>query len=409
MGLWQQWSGKVIRLTDGSFWKGFFGLGNAAGKTVTVDTALQLDAVWACVKLISETVGTLPCIVYDAAGAKVRRDHQLYELVHDAPSMDNTSVEFWEAVTLSLMLYGNAFAEKKMSGERLIALDILHPACVGVDRNARNERVYTVTEDGKQRKIGESRMFHVRGMSFGGDVGFSPIAFGRQTFGSAIAAEEMAGKMFANGMQVSGVLSSDQVLKADQRKQLGETLNQFAGSDRAGKVAVLEAGLKYQQLSINPQDAQMLETRRFSVEQICRWFGVPPVMIGHAAAGVTTWGSGVEQIILQFTKTGLRPILRRIEAAIRRDLMTAEDRKEIKVEFNMEGLLRGDSATRMAFITGMVDHGIYTPNEGRAYENKEPLEAGDDLIVNQAMLPLRLLSAKPANVNVTASPPTKAA
>ena len=398
MGLWEQWSGKAVRLTDGSFWKGFFGLGNAAGKTVTVDTAMQLDAVWACVKLISETVGTLPCIVYNASSTTIRKDHPLYELVHDAPSLDNTAVEFWEAIALSLMLYGNAFAEKKMSGDRLTALNILHPACINVSRNSRNERVYTVTEEGKQRKIGEDRMFHVRGMSFGGDVGFSPVSFGRQTLGSAIAAEEMAGKMFANGMQVSGVLTSDQILKPDQRKQLGETLNQFAGSDRAGKVAVLESGLKYQQLSINPQDAQMLETRRFSVEQICRWFGVPPVMIGHAAAGVTTWGSGVEQIILQFTKTGLRPILRRIEAAIRRDLMSAEDRKNIKVEFSMEGLLRGDSATRMAFITGMVDHGIYTPNEGRAYENKEPRAGGDDLIVNQAMLPLRLLGKAPAKV-----------
>jgi len=253
-------------------------------------------------------------------------------------------------------------------------------------------------------------MFHVRGMGFGGDYGLSPLAFGRQTFSSAIAAEETAGKMFANGMQVSGVLTSDQVLKPEQRKQLGETLQQFAGSDRAGKVAVLEAGLKYQQLSINPQDAQMLETRRFSVEQICRWFGVPPVMIGHAAAGVTTWGSGVEQIILQFTKTSLRPLLRRIEAAIRRDLMTPEDRTKIKVEFNMEGLLRGDSKTRAEFLSQMVDHGLYTPNEGRAYENKEPLAGGDDLLVNSTMFPLRLIEKRmAASVSAPAAAPPKAA
>jgi HK97 family phage portal protein len=409
MGLWEQWGGKTIRLTDGSFWKGFFGFGTHAGKTVNTHTVLNLDAAWACVKLVSETVGTLPCVVYKADGATVDKAHALYELVHDAPNINNTAVEFWEAVALSLLLHGNAYAEKKYIGDRLVALDLLHPLCVAVDRNTRNERVYTVTEDGKTRKIAAGRMFHVRGMGFGGDLGMSPIAFGRQTFSSAIAAEETAGKMFANGMQVSGVLTSDQVLKPEQRKQLGETLQQFAGSDRAGKVAVLEAGLKYQQLSINPQDAQMLETRRFSVEQICRWFGVPPVMIGHAAAGVTTWGSGVEQIILQFTKTSLRPLLRRIEAAIRRDLMTPEDRKAIKIEFNMEGLLRGDSKTRAEFLAQMVDHGLYTPNEGRAYENKEPLEGGNDLLVNSTMFPLRLIEKRMAvSVNAPAPAPPRA-
>ncbi len=142
----------------------------------------------------------------------------------------------------------------------------------------------------------------------------------------------------------------------------------------------------------------MLETRKFSVEQICRIFGVPPVMIGHAAEGVTTWGSGVEQIILQFTKTGLRPMLKNIEAAIYRDLLDASTRKSVKVEFNMEGFLRGDHAARMAFLTGMVDHGIYTHNEARAYENKPAKPGGDDLTTNSAMAPLTSLG-KVAAVN----------
>lgn len=202
--------------------------------------------------------------------------------------------------------------------------------------------------------------------------------------------------MFANGFQVSGLLSADQLLKPEQRKQLSETLQQFAGSDRAGKVAVLEAGLKYQQLTINPQDAQMLETRQYSVEQICRIFGVPPVMIGHAANGTTTWGSGIEQLILQFIKTCIGPMVKSIESAIYRDLLDAQTRKTTSAKFGMEGILRGDSAARSEFLSKMVGSGIYTVNEARAYENKAPVEGGNVSIVNGTMTPLDKLGQVPA-------------
>lgn len=386
MSLFGRWGGQVLRLTSGKFWRSFFGFDSHSGEVVTTESALQLDAVWACVKLVSETVGTLPCMVYEKDGATVAADHPLYELLHDAPNLDNTAVEFWEAVALSLLLHGNAFAEKKMNGGRLVAIDILHPEAVSVRRNERNERIYTVRDQGSEHEIPEGRIFHVRGLGFGGDVGISPIGVARQTLGSATAAEKTAGKMFANGMQLAGVLTSDQVLKSEQRKQLSEALSKFAGSEKVGKIAVFEAGLKYQQLTLSPEDAQMLETRRFAVEQICRWFGVPPIMIGHAATGLTTWGSGVEQIVLQFTKTGLRPLLKRIEAAVRRDLMTADDRKKIKVEFNMEGLLRGDSKTRAEFLSSMVQNGLMTRNEGRAYENRPPVKEGGDILTAQTNL-----------------------
>ena len=392
MGLLDRWRG-AIGLADGGFWKAFFGLGTHSGEVVSVESALQLDAAWACAKLVSETVGTLPCMVYEKDGATVAVDHPLYEMLHDQPNYDNTAVEFWEAVTLSLLFYGNAFAEKKTNGGRLIALNIIHPAKVKVERNASGERTYTIAENSTQRTLKEDEVFHVRGFGFGEDAGLSTISFARQTVGSAIAAEKTAGKMFANGMQASGILTSDKVLTPDQRKQLGEILNQYAGSDRAGKVAVLEAGLKYEQLMLTPEDAQMLATRRFGVEQVCRWFGVPPVMIGHAAEGVTTWGSGVEQIILQFTKTGLRPILKRIEAAVRRDLLTKEDRKNIKVEFNLEGLLRGDTVARAEFYSKMVQNGIFTRNHCRKLENLPPLPGGDELTAQTNLAPLGMLGA----------------
>lgn len=411
MGFLDRWVSRPIKLTDGAFWRGFFGLGTTSGENVNYDTALALDSVWACVNLIANSVKTLPCQVYGEDGVTIDKDSDLYALLHDMPNMDDTAPDFWAMAAMCLCLDGNFFAEKKFIGKRLIALNPLHPLSVEVGRNDRNERYYEVTEDGKKRKIPEKNMFHVRGAVLpGSDRGLSPIGLERNTIGNTLAAEKTAGKMFAGGLQAAGILSSDQVLTKDQREQLGSILQQFAGSDRAGKIAVLEAGLTYQQLTVNPQDAQMLETRQFNVEQICRIFGVPPVMIGHAANGTTTWGSGIEQLILQFTKTCLTPMLRSIEAAIRRDLMDANTRKTTSVKFSMEGLLRGDSGSRAEFLSKMVGAGIYTVNEARSYEDKAKIEGGDQSIVNGTMQPLaKVGEAKPANLNVATTAPKPAA
>lgn len=332
----------------------------------------------------------------------------LYDLLHDMPNMDDTASDFWAMVVLCLCLDGNFFAEKKFNGGKLVALNPLPPLAVNVCRDSRNARYYEVTENGKKRRIAEDRMFHVRGAVLPGcDRGMSPIGVVRNTVGNALAGEKAAGKMFANGMQVAGVLSSDQILKKEQRDQLGQILGQFAGSDKAGKIAVLEAGLKYQQLTINPKDAQMLEVRQFNVEQICRIFGVPPVMIGHASNGTTTWGSGIEQLILQFIKTCLGPLVKSIESAVYRDLLDEKTRKTTIVKFNMEGLLRGDSTARAEFLSKMVTNGIYTPNEARSYENKAPVDGGEKAIVNGTMTPLDTVG--PANDNTPQTPAARAA
>ncbi len=391
-----RWRGTPIKLTDGAFWRGFFGLGTTSGEVVTIETALQLDAVWACVNLIRNAIVMLPCLVYKEDGVTVDKESDLYQLLHDMPNLDDTASDFWAMVAVCLCLDGNFFAEKKYNGTKWIALNPLAPLDVNVCRDKSNNRFYEVTESGKVRKIPENRMFHVRGAVLPGcDRGMSPIGVCRNTVGNALAGERVAGKMFANGFQVSGLLTSDQILKPDQRAQLGATLNQFAGSDRAGKVAVLEAGLKYQQLTINPQDAQMLETRQYSVEQICRIFGVPPVMIGHASNGTTTWGSGIEQLILQFIKTCIGPMVKSIESAIYRDLLDSKTRKTTSVKFSMEGILRGDSAARADFVSKMIQSGVYTVNEGRAYENKAPVTGGEKSIVNSTMTPLDKLGEEP--------------
>jgi HK97 family phage portal protein len=388
------WLGRTIRLTDGDFWKGFFGLGTHSGETVTTEKALQLDAAWACIKLNSETVGTLPCVVYEQDGSTVAVDNPLYELLHDAPNADDTAVEFWEGVVLSLMLWGNYVAEIVRSGGRIVAIMPIKAECVTIERAEDGSRRYVINEEGKTRNLAEENVFHVRGLRKPGhDLGMSPIAYARQTLGNAMAAEKTAGKMFSNGMQTAGVLTSGTVLKPEQRKQISSMMLEYAGSDKAGKIMILEAGFDYKQLSLTPEDAQMLATRQFGIEQICRWFGVPPIMIGHASQGQTMWGSGVEQLILQFSKTGLRPILKRIEGAIRRDLLTIEQRKTLKVEFNMEGLLRGDSAARAAFYSTMVQNGIMTRNEARKLENRPPMDGADMLTAQTNLAPLDKLGS----------------
>lgn len=398
MGLFDRWLGRPIDLSAESapFWRGFFGSSTTSGEVVTMDTAMQLEAVWACVNLIQNAVGTLPCMVYGTDGVTVDKESELYELLHNMPNMDETAPEFWSMVALCLCLDGNFFAEKKMSGSRIVALNALHPLKTEVKRDARNRRYYEVNEKGTKRRIPEDQMFHVRGVLVPGhDRGLSPIGMTRNVIGNAMAGEKVSGKMFKNGLMSSLIVSSDQILKGDQRKQIADTLTQFAGSDKAGGVTVLEGGFKPYPMNINPKDAQMLETRQYSVEQICRIFGVPPVMIGHAANGTTTWGSGIEQLILQFTKTCMRPMLRRIEFAIYRDLLTPETRGKIKVKFNMEELLRGDSAARAEFLSKMVGAGIYHVDEARAYEDKAKTKGGDRSIVNGTMTPLDLLGNAP--------------
>lgn len=397
MGVFQ-WLGKTFGLSERGPWSAFYGRDSVSGENVTYQSAMQLDAVWACVNLKSKTVGTLPCVVYDVATKDVASKHPLYNLLHNMPNEDDTASEFWEMAALSLCLDGNFFAEKKRNGSgALVAIHPLDPFTVSVGRDERNRRYYQVTERGGTRRLTADDMFHVRDARVpGSDRGISPIEAQVNVLGNATSAEKASGRTFKNGMLPSIILTTDQVLSADKRAILGEALKKQFNASVTGNATLLEAGITPHAITLKPEDAQLLETRRFSVEQICRVFGVPPIMIGHAADGLTTWGSGVEQIILQFTKTGLRPLLKKIEEAIYRDLMTREDRKKVNVKFNMEGLLRGDHQTRMLFLQGMVNTGIYTQNEARGYENLPPVEGGDQLLVNGTMTPSALLGREPA-------------
>jgi len=342
---------RLFRIGDQGLYRYFLGgMESYSGKPVTVDSALQLAAVWACVRLISETVATLPLGVYatDSFGSKTpAQDHDLYFLLHDQPNGDMTAVEFWEAMVACVLLYGNAYAEivRNPLGQ-VVSLVPMPPDRVMVRRRDDGSVSYIYSDPfGKAADLNESQVFHIKGFSVNGLFGLSPIAYARHSFGAAQATDEASAKIFANGMRPSGYMKTEAVLTPEQRGRAQGLIEAFKGSHNLGKVPLLEAGWTYQQLSIPPEDAQMLQTRGFQVEEICRWFRVPPWMIGHTSNS-TSWGTGLEQQMLGFLTYTLRPYLARIEMTVRKCLLPPQERGRVYAEFNCEGLLRADSAGR---------------------------------------------------------------
>jgi HK97 family phage portal protein len=392
-----------LRLTDGAGWSTFFGRQSSAGKTVTLDSTLNLSTAWACIKLNAQAVSSLPGAMYEKGQNDSREqvDDDVAAVLADSPNEDQTPLEFWEGVVAWLMTSGNAYAEKTFNGTiqgtripRLSAVQPIMSTHCSPSRKPDGTLVYRVSDRGKTEELPRDKILHIKG--FGQhlknvDLGLSPIAAGVHSLGAAMASQDAAARTFANGMRPTGFFLFDQVLKADQRAQAQKVLVEpLRGSENAGGVGILEAGVKWQGVSLNPEDAQMLETRRFDVEEICRWFGVPPIIIGHAAEGQTMWGSGVEQILISWLTLGIDPICDRIEARIRKQLIRPTGNRRRYFEFNREALLQMDSKAKANFLSTMWNSGGMTRNEGRAKLNL-PRSAdpnADKLTVQSAMVPL---------------------
>lgn len=383
---------KRLRLQDGKAWAAAYGYGNHAGKTVTLQTALQLSTVWACIRLTAQAVSCLPLAMYERRGdddrVRVGSDEDVAEIICDSPNEDQTPLEFWETNVAWLMAMGNAYSEKVHTGSRLSALQPLPSTHCEPVRKDDGELVYRFHDRGKTEELPRDKVFHLKGFGFGGDLGLSPIRFGVQTFGSAIAMEEASAKVFGSGLQASGILSSDTTLKPDQRAGLQSIMEKYVGSSNAGKLMILEAGLKYERLALTPVDVQMLEHQRFSVEDICRWFGMPPIIIGHAAQGQTMWGSGVEQILIAWLTLGIDPLCDRIEARIKKQLIRPTGNRRRYAEFNREALLQMDSTVKAAFLSTMTQNGLMTRNEGRAKLNLRRMDGADALTAQTNLAPL---------------------
>lgn len=382
---------RALSLTDPNGWHGS-GRISHSGEIVTETSALALSTVWRCCDLLTGTIASLPLMVYrrtDDGGREVAADHWLYRLVHDKANADQSAFDFWQYMVLSLELWGNAFARKEKIGGRIVALTPVAPNFVMVDRAESGQIRYRWTENGKQYDLTEDDVLHIRGMGGAPLGGLSVLSYARHTLGLAAAIDKAAGKTFENGLRPSGTINFDKFLTESQRAIAEEKLiDKFCGTLNAGRPMIMEGGATFTPIMMNPEDAQMLESRRFSVEEICRLFGVPPPMVGHTEKS-TSWGTGVEQQTLGFTKFTLTPRLRRIETALQTQLMTdADKRAGVIVEFNIEGLLRGDSANRAAFYTAMVTHGLMSINQVRSLENWPPFEGGDEPRMQMQNVPI---------------------
>jgi HK97 family phage portal protein len=383
------WLGVPIGLTDSKFWEAWSSQGNAAGQAVNEKTVMSLSAAWACTRLISETAATLPIKIYErtADGRRAATDHPLYNILHSQPNADSTAVTFWEAMVAAMLLRGNGLAEKKYIGGRLVAMEFLSPSCLKPKDKNCNVFIYTGT-DGKRREIPASKIFHVPAFSLDGRWGLSAISYGAAVFGSALASSAAANSTFQSGMTSKIAFTVDRVLKKEQREAFRESLQAVKGAMNAGESPLLEAGMDAKVLSIPPKDAQLLETRTFSVEEVCRWFRVDPSMVGHGGKD-SNWGTGLEQKVLAFLTFTLRPWLTRIEQSINTNLLSPADRLKYYAEFSLEGLLRADSAARAAFFSVMVNNGILTRDEVRRLENLPPRGGNADVLtVQSAMTPL---------------------
>lgn len=292
---------------------------------------------------------------------------------------------------VALLLRGDAYAEKRYgTNGKVAALYFLVN-----DRLSFKDKMYTY--DG--RKIKPDDIFHTVGFTMDGETGLSPIAYGASIFYSALASDTAANRTFKNGLMPTVGFSMEQVLKKDQRTEFRENFrDEMAGALNAGKPPLLEGGMKAFPIGINPRDAQLLESRAWSVEEIARWFRVPPFMIGHSEKS-TSWGSGLEQQNLGFLTYALRPWLTRIEQTIRKDLLTLEERAMYTAEFSVEGLLRADSAARSQYLSTMVQNGLMTRDEARAYDNRPPMGGQAAVLTAQVNLaPLDNLGAANAGI-----------
>ncbi|MBL8469650.1 phage portal protein [Methyloversatilis discipulorum] len=360
-------------------------------RAVGPDGAMQISTVWGCVWLLANCIASLPLFVYRDMGKGLRdlaRDDQLYRLLHDAPNGRMTPVEFWVAMLLNLLLRGNAYARIERSDDgRAFALVPMAADQVQMTVLDDGTVVYRYTLGSDVAILAEESVLHLKEIG-NGLIGLSRLEHMRATTSEAANAQTAANTMFANGGKPTGVLMIDKVLNKLQRDALRANFDEIAVSTTS-RLHILEADMKYQQVNLSPADQQLLETRRFGVEEICRWFGVPAVLLNHA--NVTTWGSGVEQLLEGFYKLTVRPLLVRIEQNITRRVLTPAERARFTVEFSFDALLRASAKDRYALGAQGVQNGLITRNEFRQLENLPPIAGGDDITAQTNLAPVTML------------------
>lgn len=365
---------------------------SSAGVNVNNENALKLSPVWACVRVLSEDIGSLPLNVYkrEEKGKSKASDHPVHRLLHDRPNPEMTAMAFRETITAHILTWGNGYAEIERNGAgKPVALWPITPNRVEVGRNLAKQKVYKVKVDGKEVVISSENILHIPGLGFDGLTGYSPIGMARQAIGLGLAAEEYGAQFFGNGSKPGGILkraAGSPNLSKEAKARLKESWEAaHQGLSNAQRVAVLEEGMEWQQIGIAPEDAQFLDTRKFQVIEIARMFRVPPHMIG-ALENATF--SNIESQSLEYVTRTLRPWLVRWEQNLNYDLFSESERPKFFAEHVIDGLLRGDSASRIAYYQGMFNMGAFSPNDILELENKNAVEGGDQRFVQLNLVPL---------------------
>jgi len=377
-----------------------FGYSNS-GKAVNETTAMQVTGVYACVRVIAESIAQLPLHVYRRQGGGVEKapGHYLYQLLHDAPNNEMTSFTWRETGMAHICLQGNHYSQILHDRRgRVLGLYPLLPAKMQVKRDDNGVLYYEYTPttqeaDGKFTKtepvkLRREDVLHIKGLGFDGLIGYSPIAVARNAIGLAIATEEYGSKFFRNSARPIGILTTEQTLKNPDKMREAWEAN-YGGTDNIGKTAVLEQGMKYQAIGIPPEDAQFLETRKYQLNEIARIFRIPPHMIGDLEKATF---SNIEHQSLEFVKYTLSPWVERWEQELNKALLTDSERGEYFIKFNVDGLLRGDYKSRMEGYSVAIQNGIMSINEAREKENMNPLsdeEGGNLHLINGNMTKLK--------------------
>lgn len=386
---------------NGSSYSFFMG-GSSSGNRVTERSAMQMTAVYSCVRILSETLASLPLHVYEGTDTSTKKatEHMLYTLLHDEPNNEMTSFIFRETLMTHLLLWGNAYAQIIRNGKgEVLGLYPLMPDRMKVDRDEAGNLYYEyyISEgDANSKtkgavKLSPSDILHIPGLGFDGLVGYSPIAMAKNAIGMAIATEEYGAAFFANGATPSGILEHPGVVKNPEAMRESWARG-FSGKNNH-KVAILEEGMKYTPISIAPNEAQFLETRKFQINEIARIFRVPPHMVGDLEKSSF---SNIEQQSLEFVKYTLDPWVKRFEQAMTRRLLTSDEKKKYYIKFNVDGLLRGDYQSRMNGYATARQNGWMSANDIRSLENLDLIsdeEGGNLYLVNGNMLPLKKAGA----------------
>lgn len=371
-----------------------------SGKPVNERTAMQTTAVYACVRILAEAVASLPLHVYeyqDDGGKKLVHDHPLYYLLHDEPNPEMTSFVFRETLMSHLLIWGNAYAQIIRDGTgRVLGLYPLLPDKMDVQRDDKGNIYYVYSRNSDEnpmfKEYGNIRLkaedvLHIPGLGFDGLIGYSPIAMAKNAVGMTLACEEYGASFFANGANPGGVLEHPGVLK-DPSKVRESWNSVYRGVSNAHKIAVLEEGMKYQQIGIPPEEAQFLETRKFQVNEIARLYRIPPHMVGDLDKSSF---SNIEQQSLEFVKYTLDPWVIRWEQSLQRSLLLPGEKGKYFIKLNVDGLLRGDYQSRMNGYAVGRQNGWFSANDIREMENMNPIpdeEGGNLYLINGAMTKL---------------------